>query len=210
MERLKETNRMITNLWRLFCHGDYAVFGEIFQYLYHELYYYGLKLTPIPELVKDTIQDIFVDVWHRKEKMAEVKNIKAYLLVALRRELLKRVQKLRTESILEDQKAELFVFSAEDFLIQKETDRKITDLLLQSLEKLTSRQREVILLRFNYELEFHEISQVMDMNIQSVRNILFRALENVRKDLDSGDIEGFVNIGVFLFSLFGKKNVNFS
>ncbi|MDO9615466.1 MAG: sigma-70 family RNA polymerase sigma factor, partial [Bacteroidota bacterium] len=98
-----------------------------------------------------------------------------------------------------------FSFSAEDFLISDEENRNHSKLLAQSMEGLTDRQREVILLRFFHGLEFSEISQVLDMNIQSVRNLLFRSLDKIRKDMFDKGVTGFENVEMFLWFVFGKK-----
>jgi len=205
MQTFEDKHRSIPSAWQQFRQGDYIVLGDIFQHLYKELYYYGVKLVSVPDLVKDTIQDIFVDVWCRRQKMQEVSNIKAYLFIAVRRELLRRVGTLRKERFLEDYSNEPFSFSVEDFMIREENGFNGTQLLVRSLQRLTERQREVILLRFNHELEFQDIASMMDMNVQSVRNLLFRALEKIRKDLSNSNITGLSDLELFLFCVFQKK-----
>ncbi|MDX9880849.1 MAG: sigma-70 family RNA polymerase sigma factor [Prolixibacteraceae bacterium] len=207
MENPDQPHNIVSGLWQKFRQGDYELLGEIFQDQYNELYFYGLKLVPLAELVKDTIQDVFANIWNRRQKMNEINNIKAYLFISIRHELLHRVEKLRKQSPLSDNLTEPFDFSVEDFLVREETGSKTTRLLVQSLKKLTERQREVILLRFNHELEFQEIAQVMGMNIQSVRNLLFRAIENIRKDLNHQNIEGTADVEIFLFSVFQKRKM---
>lgn len=196
-------------LWQKFRHGDYAKLGEIFQILYKELYFYGLKLVPLPDLVKDTIQDIFVTVWARRQKMGEVENIKTYFFVSIRRELLRRIIKLRKEGPIETSHMEPFIFSNEDFIVKEENEKRVTQSLVQCLSKLTEKQREVIQLRFNHEMEFREIAEVMEMNIQSVRNLLFRALENIRKEMKDIGIEGASDTEIFLLSIFRKNKNDF-
>ena len=210
METSNYTQYFVSDSWRKFRQGDYEMLGEIFHNLYKELYYYGLKLVSIPDLVKDTIQDVFVDVWSRRQNMNEVNNIKAYLLVSIRRELLRRIEKLRKENSFEDSSIEPFIFSTEDFIVKEETDLLTTQALVQSLGKLTERQREVILLRFNHELDFQDLAVIMDMNTQSVRNLLFRALNNIRKYMKDSGIEGVTDIEVFLLTIFQKINLNIS
>lgn len=210
MESSENIQNQNSDSWQRFQKGDHSALGDIFHDLYKELYYYGLKLVSIPDLVKDTIQDVFVEIWSRKQKMNEVNNIKAYLFVAIRRDLLRRIDKLRQENLMTDPFSDSFVFSTEDFIVQKETDLQLTQVLLQSLKKLTERQREVILLRFNHELDFHDLALVMEMNTQSVRNLLFRALEKIRKDMKSIGFNGVSDVEVFLLSVFQKIKLNIS
>ena len=204
MEVSDNKSNSIDFLWHRFQRGDYVVLGDLFQKLYKELYYYGLKLVFIPDLVKDTIQDIFADVWSRRQKMEKIRNIRAYLFISVRRELLRRVEKFRKEGLLREGAVSSLEFSKEDFIIQEETGSEAMSLLMQSLKRLTERQREVIFLRFNHELEFSEIASILGMNVQSVRNLLFRALEKVRSDLNNTGISGSSDVEMFLLIVFHR------
>lgn len=199
------SENIVPDLWLRFRSGEYELLGEIFQLHYNELYYYGIKLVFVPELVKDTIQDIFTDIWSRREKMKSIENIKAYLFISVRREILRRIEKLRKQSAIEIKPAESFDFSAEDFLVREESKKQISQQLIECLRNLSERQREVILLRFNHELEFQDIAQIMNMNVQSVRNLLFRALENIRSKVIDSDIDDVLNVEIVLLYIFQKK-----
>lgn len=191
--------------WSKFKSGDFASLGLLFETHYQELFYYGIKIVPMPELVKDSIQDLFADVWERRKKMTEVGNFKAYLIISLRRELIRRINKVRKESAGDLLNTLQFTFSAEDFLISDEENRKYSRLLSGSMQELTERQREVILLRFFHGLEFPDIAGVLDMNIQSVRNLLFRALDKIRKDMTEKGVAGVENVEMFLWLVFSQK-----
>lgn len=191
--------------WNKFKRGDFDSLGLLFEIHYKELFYYGIKIVDLPELVKDTIQDLFADVWERRDKIALINNFKAYLLISLRRELIRRITKIRKESQSEEVSTLQFSFSAEEFLIHSEETQSHSRLLAGSLSSLTERQREVILLRFFHNLEFTEISQVLEMNVQSVRNLLFRSLDKIRKDLANQGVAGVENVELLLWNIFRQK-----
>jgi RNA polymerase sigma factor (sigma-70 family) len=192
--------------WSNFKGGDFASLGILFEIHYQELFYYGIKIVALPELVKDTIQDLFADVWERRDKVVSVDNFKAYLIISLRRELVRRITRIRKETSSEALTTLQFSFSPEDFLISDEENQNHSRLLSKSMGSLTDRQREVILLRFFHGLEFSEISQVLDMNIQSVRNLLFRSLEKIRKDMADQGVTGVENVEMFLWFVFRQKS----
>lgn len=197
--------RRLNEAWTKFTKGDFDSLGLLFEIHYQELYYYGIKIVDLPEMVKDTIQDLFADVWERRDRMASVNNFKAYLLISLRRELIRRVIKIRKESQSEEVSTLQFSFSAEEFLIHNEEMQSHSRLIADSLSSLTERQREVILLRFFHNLEFAEISQVLEMNVQSVRNLLFRSLDKLRKDLATQGVVGVENVELLLWNIFQQK-----
>lgn len=203
VENLKQIR--LNEAWDNFKSGDFDSLGVLFELHYRELFYYGIKVVDLSELVKDTIQDLFADVWERRDKMINVANFKAYLIVSLRRELIRRAGKLRTESLSSEISSLQFSFSAEEFLINDEEIKSQSRILANSLSSLTEKQREVILLRFFHNLEFEEMAQILDINIQSVRNLLFRSLEKVRKDMDDQGITNTENIEMMLWVLFSQK-----
>lgn len=195
----------LQDAWSNFKGGDFASLGILFEIHYQELFYYGIKIVALPELVKDTIQDLFADAWERRDKMVSVDNFKAYLIISLRRELVRRINRIRKEMSSDPLATLQFSFSPEDFLISDEENRNHSRMLAQSMEGLTDRQREVILLRFFHGLEFAEISQVLEMNIQSVRNLLFRSLDKIRKDMADQGVTGVGNVEMYLWFVFGQK-----
>ncbi|WP_347022183.1 RNA polymerase sigma factor, partial [Bacteroides ovatus] len=60
------------------------------------------------------------------------------------------------------------------------------------LKGLTGRQKEIIYLRFVHEMSFEEISEIMEINIQSARNLLTRSMEKLRKEVSSTTILFFI------------------
>ena len=169
--------------WLKFKSGDADALGEIFYYYFHDLYFYGLKFVPIPDVVKDVIQEMFVKFWNNREKLKHINNIKSYLLVSLRRELIQLSQKKGREFRENDIIINDFSISPEDIIIEAEGKKEFNHKLALSFHNLSPRQREVVFLRFYNNLDFNELADVLDMNVQSVRNLLFRSLEILRKDL---------------------------
>lgn len=174
-------------LWQRFKNGDTDALGIIFMHYYQQLYFYGLKIVPMPDMVKDVIQEMYIKFWEKRERLGDVKNIKSYLLVSLRRELINSVKTQETD-LTEDSIDTGFNISAEDILVSREEDKEISNKLSASMQKLTARQREVIFLRFYNNLDFKELSEVLDLNVQSVRNLLFRSLEKIRYELQQLDV----------------------
>lgn len=82
-------------LWDRFVEGELDAWEQIFNQYYEDLYGYGIKFSSQRELTKDCIHELFVKLWERKEHLANVDSIKAYLLASLRRSLHKKLKKQR-------------------------------------------------------------------------------------------------------------------
>lgn len=191
--------------WAQFKAGDQEALGKIFQNHFQELFFYGVKILPVADLVKDIIQEMFVRLWDRRDSVGNVTNVKPYLLVTLRNELIRVAKDNRFAEMESSLNAEPFILAVDDFIILEESSLELNQRLVKSLNQLSDRQREVILLRFYHNLGFEELAEVLDMNVQSVRNLLFRGLEKIRKDLKHTGFHSSDNIEIILFNFFQKK-----
>lgn len=170
-------------LWEKYLNGDKEALSIIFRIYFDDLHNYGLKLTRNSEIVKDSMQDMFLKLWKNRSNLRVIDNIKPYLFKALRRHIITNLKWTNSLVDYEHQPEELFKieFSHEDFLITRNIDNETRGNLIKALNKLTRRQREAIYLRYFEELDFKSISEIMSMKIQSVRNSIHRGLLVLRE-----------------------------
>jgi RNA polymerase sigma factor (sigma-70 family) len=67
-------------------------------------------------------------------------------------------------------------YTPEDFIINEQVEKETREKVIALLNELTPRQRHAIYLRYFEDLDFETIAQVMDMQVQSVRNTISRGL----------------------------------
>lgn len=199
-------------IWDKMKSGDEKSLSEIFILYYSDLYKYCLKVFNQPDLVKDTIQDVFMRIWEKRNTIGDVKNPKAYLISSVRRKLFSNKEPQFAEigdELLKNEGKLNFSFAEVEFMEVEEVSIKLKNSLLQSINSLPERQRELIFLRFYYNLRYLEIARIMEVNEQTTRNLMQRALSNLRVKIDSGLLEGIDcmdDLFMTLFLLFRKMN----
>ena len=52
-----------------------------------------------------------------------------------------------------------------------------------AFEHLSKRQKEAVYLKYYSGLDYEDIGEVMDINYQSTRNLIFNALKSLRKQM---------------------------
>ena len=171
------------NLWQGFLNGNKAALSEIFIQYHDDLFRYGLKLSGNENLVKDCIQDLFLKLWKNRSNLHPVENLKPYLFKSLRNHIIDSLALQKPMVNLKEDFEHPFeiIYSPEDFLINSQITDETRQKVIHALNQLMPRQREAIYLRYFEELDFETISQVMDINVQSVRNSLHRGMEALRK-----------------------------
>jgi RNA polymerase sigma factor (sigma-70 family) len=142
-----------------------------------------MKISHDSELVKDSIQEFFYRMWKNNIDLHSISNVKFYLLKGLRRQIL-NVYELKNYQV---NKIELdenigVEFSPEDYFINDQTEEQLRTRVVKALNKLSPKQREAIYLRYFEGLDYAEIAGIMNINIQSAKNNVQRALESL-KDL---------------------------
>ena len=91
----KAINSGDLQLWIDFQAGSEMAYETIYREHVAMLYSFGLKLTNDKELIKDCIQDLFVELWKSKHRLAPVKSIKSYLFKSIRRKVIAESVKKR-------------------------------------------------------------------------------------------------------------------
>src|ERR687885_1810367 len=78
-------------LWKQFQQGEEQAFATIMGRHFRPLYSYGTKLTHDKELVRDCIQDVFLEIWRRRETLPVLDSPRFYLLRSLQRRIHRRL-----------------------------------------------------------------------------------------------------------------------
>lgn len=201
----KDRDSQIKSAWENMKAGDEQSLSEIFTFFYSDLYQYGMKIFHLPDLVKDSIQDVFVRIWEKRRTIGDVQHPKAYLIASVRRKLFANKESFHTEfsgKLLDNDENPNFSFVVSEFIEIAEISQQLRQELVRAINHLPERQRELIFLRFYHNLRYLEIAHIMEVNEQTVRNLMQRTLGNLRGQIDSRLWEGIDNLDDLLLTLF--------
>jgi len=167
-------------LWQAFRAGQQAALGALFDRYAQQLFAYGHHLTRDADVVKDAIQTVFVHLWARRDHLGEVTSVKFYLYRSLKNELLRVAPptRLEREWVLEDYEP-----SIEQSLVDTEEEHQRAMRLRLSLAQLSGREKEIINLKYFSNFKIREIATMLQLNEQTVANLLSRALKKLRQSL---------------------------
>ena len=181
----------IQNLWeQIVQKDDKEAFAELYNLFIDDLYRYGSKLSPDDEMVKDSIQEVFLDLYDKRKKSSITQNLKLYLIVALKRVLIRKLQKYRKLEKRQIDDVDMFEvqYSFEEQWIEEEANHEVLEKIKKIITELPAKQKEIIYLRFNLSLEYTEISTMLGISVESVRKQVYRAVKSVRENIDFPDL----------------------
>lgn len=175
-----------SRLWNQFRSGNKISFETLMKNHYRNLFIYGTKFRRDHEFVKDCLQDLFLELWKNRETLGDTNYVRSYLFKCVRNKINRELHKNRwhLQNLQLDDGYHFDVeFSIEHHLIREQTLRETANKFSEALNKLPKREKEIIYLRFYQNLEMAEIVQVMEINAQSVYNLLHKALSHLRDPL---------------------------
>jgi RNA polymerase sigma factor (sigma-70 family) len=163
--------------------GDEKALGALMTLFYEPLYDYACRFSTDQQLVKDCIQEVFISMWQRRDSATSILSPKYYLLRAVRNQVLKTISKnakVISSGTLHEYDFDV-EFSVESAIIERQISTENAARLHEILSRLSARQKEIIYLKFYRHLDQEEIAALMNINRQSVYNLLHESLEKLRK-----------------------------
>ncbi len=184
-------NECLPDIWNRFKSGDKEAFAVLYNLHIDALYHYGIKICKDEDAVKDTLQELFLELFIKREKMKVAPDkLRYWLLLALKRNLIKKLQAERKISHVFKESVDFEPeYNIEFQIIEMEKDAEINSRVLNALNQLPVKQKEAMYLRFNESLEYNEIAVILEITVESVRKQVHRALKTVREIIDNDSFD---------------------
>lgn len=169
------------------------VWEQIYDCYFPLLFRYSLRFTPDRDLVKDLLQDFFIELYLKREKLSGISNMRSYLVVCVRRRLIRKLSgnsNRHTVPFSEEDHDFNLELSAESRLIDTQLRESRYRCLQEAISKLTKRQKEAVYLRFYENMSYEEIAGILEMKeVKYARTLIYRAVSEMKDALQkSGNL----------------------
>jgi len=173
------SKRRDEDLWKDLKSGSEQALVMIYDKYIDSLFAYGRHFIRNDAILEDCIQDVFVEIWIKKDRLSNTDSINFYLLKCLKLKIFKVVKKNQRE-ILRNQISDYFHIADED---TDTADPDISIKLKHALDSLNPRQKEILILKFYNQLTTEEICKILELTKKQVYNDTAIAIGKIRKIL---------------------------
>jgi RNA polymerase sigma factor (sigma-70 family) len=160
-------------------------FSAMMKKYYSSLYRYGRHFTKDDTIITDCIQDVFINIWQNRHKADTISFPRQYLLTSLKRRIVRVTSQNKKKLSLPGEELHDYnfslEFSIEDIIVEKQIAEENAVKLRQILDQLPARQKEVIYLIYYQQLDHQQVAEVMNINRQSVYNLLHESIRKIRE-----------------------------
>lgn len=175
-------------LWKGLRQGNEEMFLALYEKFYHTLLFIGLREIKDPQLVKDSIQQLFLYLWEKRFSIDEAKNVRSYLITSFLRRLTndwKKSERANSLQVVWKNYSEDPQPNPEENLIRKDEQGHLFRLLMDHINELPNRQKELIIFKFYEGLSYDEIVERTGLSHRTVYNKIHEALKKLKLDISA-------------------------
>lgn len=158
--------------------GDERAFRQLFDLYKERFYAVVLKMTGSDEVAKDIVQDTFMNIWDKRESLADVDNPSAYFFTAVYRRVYHHYRKVAQEKKLLQKASPVnaLVNTTEEMVLAHESN----ELISEAVAKLPAQQKLVFKLSRQEGLSREDVARQLHISPNTVRNHLADAIKFIR------------------------------
>ena len=131
-------------LWTEFKSGNHEAYTSLIQNYFKPMFTYGIRINKDYDFVKDCVQDVFCEIWKKRETIGQAGSVKAYLFTALRFRIYREQKKWnRFEEISNDYAFDSEI-NIENKLIENQSSIELKQRMEAVLNSMPARQREIL------------------------------------------------------------------
>ena len=168
-------------IWWQLRSGDPDALLGLYREHYVGLLNYGLKLTGDPQLTKDCITQMLLNLHKNHKRLPDVSNCRSYLLTSLRNEILGDVRMTkRRHEIEQNVMREDTENSYEEYLVTLQSIQEDKDRVRKALTDLSPREKELLKMKYYEDRSYDEISAQCGISKRTAYNIINAALKRMK------------------------------
>ena len=158
------------------------IFQQLFSAEYGKLCRYALTYMKDAQSAEDIVQDTFIKIWETKRELIASREIRFYLVTAVRNNCISALRKLKssniqfTETTPEPEPEPFFTQSQ-----HREDAAEKSDKIAAALNLLPPKCKEVFLLVKMHSMSYKQVAESLDISIKTVENQMGKALRVLRE-----------------------------
>ncbi len=166
-------------LFNLLIQGNERAFSEIYQRYKEALYFHANRLLSDHDEARDIVQEVFTNLWAKRETLTIPDSVDAYLYGAIRNRIL--------NFIAHQKVVDRYIGSIDTFLsfTHNTTDhplrhKELEKLLLREIERLPKKMKIVFEMSRKQGMTYRQIAEELNLSDQSVKKQIQRAIKILR------------------------------
>ena len=175
----KNTTYTEDELLAFIANGDELAFTNLFDNYRDRIYSIAFRITHSTTIAEEIVQDVFLKIWLRRDRLIEIQNFNAYLFVITRNHVYKALKQIAKNY-------ELTAFAERDQLAGDNDsaglvmEKEYNSLLRKAIDRLPNQQKKVYQYIKEKGLKREEAAGLLHLSPETVKYHLAEAMKNIR------------------------------
>ncbi|MDR3713745.1 MAG: RNA polymerase sigma-70 factor [Puia sp.] len=168
------------NLLQDLAAGDEKAYKELYRQYWAEIYLLILKYVKSPQLSQDFTQDVFLKIWDKRARFADVDAVRPYLRNFARNYSLNALKSIsRSQAAMGEIMRQQQLRGS--FLQDETLEREYVAFLQKTLDKLSPRSREIFRMCRENNQSYEEVAAALGISRSAVRKHMVNSLQKIRE-----------------------------
>lgn len=161
--------------------GDEQAFKVLFEKYYSSMCLFARQYLKDHELAEESVQDMFVRIWERRQALNIETSVKHYLFRSVRNHCLNQIQheKIKLQYASKVLDAASHEIDPEQYYIEVDLLKRIET----SINSLPPKRKEIFRLSREQGLKYKEIAEKLNISVKTVEAQMGLALKYLRDEL---------------------------
>lgn len=182
-----------THIFQEIRKGNNDAFTQLFDEFYPPLCFFANKYLSDLDLSRSLVQEFFVDLWGRREKLNVQFSIKSYLYHSVKNRSIDYLRKEKKTIPVGESGDVAEAVPFRDLIEEAELNNRIN----LSIQQLPEKCRQVFVLCRFEDLKYTEIAEKLEISVKTVEMQMGIALKKLRKSLSDYQ---FINLLSFIYT----------
>jgi RNA polymerase sigma-70 factor, ECF subfamily len=181
------------HIFRHIKQGNEAAFSRLFDEYYVSLCYFANKFIGDMDISRSVVQQVYVDLWEKREKIDILWSVKSYMFHAVNNKSIDYLRKNKKTITLTDKESNARQIPFRDLVEESELNDRINN----SINQLPEKCREIFFLCRFEGLKYAEIAEKLNISVKTVEMQIGIALKKLRESLSDYQM---INLLAYIYS----------
>jgi len=149
--------------------GNEMMLSELYKAFHNKLRHFSRAITRSDQIAEEVVNDIFVKLWTRRDKIKEIENLTVYLYIAVKNQSLNTLSRKAKELVSEPfDSIEIELKhsgnNADELMITKEMFQRMQ----KAVDDLPPRCKMIFKLVREDGLKYKEVSQILNIAVNTI------------------------------------------
>lgn len=158
-----------------------AVFEDVFKQHFKDLHNYASSILKNSDDAEEIVQNVFYKLWEKKEKIATLQSIAAYLYRSVYNECLNFIKHSKVKD--EYRNHTLHNTSNSTYVNDSASEKELEQKIHNAMNSLPEQCRTIFQLSRFEELKYREIADKLGLSVKTIENQMGKALKIMRTKL---------------------------